>query len=122
MATAQIYSLDTSFFMDWQARFYPVDVFRSLEERIETLIEDERGLAVALVREEIEAVGTPELRAWAKKHRRLFVPMSSEIQKAGAAIEAGIRTCLTRRVHINLRMRTSSRWPKSKAGSWCLRR
>ena len=88
MAKAQIYSLDTSFFMDWQARYYPVDVFRSLDERIEALVDAERGLAVALVREEIDAVGTPELRAWAKKHRRMFVAMSSEIQKAGAAIEA----------------------------------
>lgn len=88
MADAPIYSLDTSFFMDWQARYYPVDVFRSLEQRIESLIEDGRGRAVALVREEIDAVGTPDLRGWVKKHRRLFVPMSSEIQKAGAAIEA----------------------------------
>lgn len=88
MAKPQVYSLDTSFFMDWQARYYPVDVFRTLDERIETLIEEERGLAVALVREEIDAVGTPERRAWAKKHRRLFVPMSGDIQKAGAAIEA----------------------------------
>ena len=32
-----MYSLDTSFFMDWQARFYPVDVFRSLEQSIERL-------------------------------------------------------------------------------------
>jgi len=63
MATPQIYSLDTSFFMDWQARYYPVDVFRTLDEHIETLIEEERGLAVALVREEIDAVGTPERRA-----------------------------------------------------------
>lgn len=88
MPKAQIYSLDTSFFMDWQARSYPLDVFRSLAERIESLIDDDRGLAVALVREEIDSVGTPELRAWAKRHSRLFVPMSSEIQKAGAAIEA----------------------------------
>lgn len=56
----QICSLDTSFFMDWQARYYPVDVFRTLDERIEALVEEERGLAVALVREEIDAVGTPK--------------------------------------------------------------
>jgi hypothetical protein len=88
MAKAPIYSLDTNVFMDWQARFYPVDVFRSLDQRIEKLIALEGCLAVALVREEIDSVGTPELRAWAKKHSRLFVPMSTEVQKAGAAIEA----------------------------------
>jgi hypothetical protein len=27
-----MYSLDTSMFMDWQARYYPLDVFRSLDE------------------------------------------------------------------------------------------
>lgn len=48
MAKPQIYSLDTSFFMDWQARYYPVDVFRTLDERIEALVEEERGLAVAV--------------------------------------------------------------------------
>lgn len=33
-----MYSLDTSFFMDWQVRYYPLDVFRSLELKIEELI------------------------------------------------------------------------------------
>ena len=33
-----MYSLDTSVFMDWQARYYPLDVFQSLEGRIEQLI------------------------------------------------------------------------------------
>jgi hypothetical protein len=32
MANEGMYSLDTSFFMDWQARHYPVDVFASLEK------------------------------------------------------------------------------------------
>ena len=34
-----VYSLDTSFFMDWQARYYPLDVFQSLEQKIEAMIE-----------------------------------------------------------------------------------
>jgi len=44
-----MYSLDTSFFMDWQARFYPVDVFRSLERRIEQIIDAGECAAVANV-------------------------------------------------------------------------
>ena len=88
MIMPSIYSLDTSFFMDWQARFYPVDVFQSFEQKVEELIAAKRCLAVALVQEEIDAVGTPDLRSWAKKHRGLFVPMSPEVQKTGAAIEA----------------------------------
>src|SRR5256712_11224506 len=83
-----MYSLDTSFFMDWQARFYPVDVFRSVEQRIGQLIDAGECAAVALVKEEIDSVGTPELRNWVKNHAGLFVPLAPEIQRAGASIEA----------------------------------
>lgn len=44
--------------------------------------------AVQLVKEEIDSVGTPGLRAWAKSHSGLFVRMTPEIQLEGAAIEA----------------------------------
>jgi hypothetical protein len=30
-----VYSFDTSAFMDWQARYYPTDVFLSLVKRID---------------------------------------------------------------------------------------
>jgi hypothetical protein len=83
-----MYSLDTSFFMDWQARYYPLDVFRSLEAKIEELIATGQLAAVHLVREEIDSVGTPDLRAWAKSHADLFTPLTPELQAAGAAIEA----------------------------------
>lgn len=87
MTAPPTYSLDTSFFMDWQARFYPVDIFQTLQQRVESLIATQQCVAVGLVHEEIDAVGTPDLRAWAKRHHGLFVPVSAEIQKAGAAIE-----------------------------------
>lgn len=32
-------------------------------------------------------MGTPDLRAWAKAHPQLFVPLSPEVQRAAAAIE-----------------------------------
>lgn len=83
-----MYSLDTSFFMDWQARYYPLDVFRSLEEKIDQLIGAGDCTAVALVKEEIDSVGTPGLQTWAKGHASLFVPLTPEIQRAGASIEA----------------------------------
>ena len=83
-----MYSLDTSMFMDWQARYYPLDVFRSLEEKLRQLIDAGECAAVALVREEIDSVGTPGLQAWAKGNAGLFVPLTTEIQQAGAAIEA----------------------------------
>ena len=83
-----MYSLDTNLFMDWQARFYPIDVFRSLEQRIEQLIDAGECAAVDLVKDELDAVGTPELRTWVKNHAGLFVPLTPDIQRAGASIEA----------------------------------
>lgn len=83
-----MYSFDTSAFMDWQARYYPLDVFHTLTSRIETLIADGRCLAVNVVGEEILSVGTPGLQAWAKVHKSLFVPLTPDLQTGGAAIES----------------------------------
>lgn len=83
-----MYSLDTSTFMDWQARHYPVDLFISLRREIETLIGQGNCAAVDLVMEEIDAVGTPDLRAWARSQKGLFVPLESAVQTEAAGIEA----------------------------------
>lgn len=83
-----MYSLDTSFFMDWQARYYPIDLFPSLEKKIAGLIGNGSCQAAELVKEEIDAVGTPGLRAWAATQAGLFIPMTPEIQIEAAAIEA----------------------------------
>ena len=83
-----MYSLDTSVFMDWQARYYPPDIFSSLVGRVEELIANGQCSAVELVKEEIDAVGTPELRAWAKKHPALFVALESPVQVEAASIES----------------------------------
>jgi hypothetical protein len=83
-----MYSLDTSFFMDWQARYYPVDLFATLEKSIVGLIASGTCAAVELVKEEIDAVGTPGLRSWVANQTGLFMPMTPEIQIEAAAIEA----------------------------------
>jgi hypothetical protein len=83
-----MYSFDTSVFMDWQARYYPLDVFQSLERRIADLIAAGQCGAVQLVREEIDAVAPANVRAWAGNHASVFVPMTPDIQAAGATIEA----------------------------------
>ena len=83
-----MYSFDTSVFMDWQARYYPPDIFASLVGRVEELIASGQCSAVGLVKEEIDAVGTPELRAWAKKHPALFVALKSPVQVEAASIES----------------------------------
>lgn len=83
-----MYSLDTSFFMDWQARYYPRDLFAGLEHRIEQLIDQGECRAVELVREELHAVGTPDIRSWTTKHKALFVSLSSDVQLDAAAIQS----------------------------------
>jgi hypothetical protein len=83
-----MYSFDTSVFMDWQARVYPPDVFISLVAKIEELVVAGQCSAVQLVKEEIDAVGTPELRAWAKKNPALFVTLDPQVQAEAANIES----------------------------------
>ena len=83
-----MYSLDTSMFMDWQARLLPSRRLSVVGRELRQLINAGECAAVALVKEEIDSVGTPGLQAWAKGKAGLFVPLTTEIQQAGAAIEA----------------------------------
>lgn len=69
-----VYSVDTNAFMDWQARYYPTDVFKSLVAHMAGLAQAGRVQAAALVHDEIDAVGTPELVGWAKTNVGIFVP------------------------------------------------
>ncbi len=83
-----MYSLDTSFFMDWQARYYPLDLFVGFEHRVEHLIDRGECSAVELVREELEAVGTPDLKVWIARHKTLFVNLAPEVQLEAASIQS----------------------------------
>ena len=74
--------------MDWQARYYPPDIFILMVTKIEELIAVGQCSAVELVKEEIDAVGTPELRAWMKKHPALFVTLDPLVQVEAANIES----------------------------------
>jgi Domain of unknown function (DUF4411) len=77
-----LYSIDSSSLMDWQARFYPVDVFSGLVGRMDGLMAAGRLVAPALVREEIEKVGTTGLKAWATTNSAIFVPTKDVLQQA----------------------------------------
>lgn len=81
-ASPAIYSIDTSSFMDWQARFYPPDVFTSIVGRIDRLIAANRLLSPALVREELGVVGTGELIAWGDARKDIFVPTGDLLAEA----------------------------------------
>src|SRR5688500_7983606 len=104
-----MYSLDTSMFMDWQARYYPLDVFRSLELKIGQLIDAGDCAAVALVKEEIDSVGTPDLQTWAKGHAGLFVPLAADIQLAAASIAARYPDLLDPKESLSIRRRVCHR-------------
>jgi hypothetical protein len=56
--------------------------------KIEGLVVAGECSAVELVKEEIDAVGTPELRAWAKKNPALFVTLDPLVQAEAANIES----------------------------------
>src|ERR1700677_2503126 len=77
-----IYSIDTSSLMDWQGRYYPVDVFTGIVEKVESLIVNGRMIAPALVKEEVEAVGTTELIKWVKSQSEMFVPTQTILSEA----------------------------------------
>lgn len=68
--------------MDWQGRYYPTDVFAGLVGRVETLVTGGRFLAPALVRDEIEAVGTAELSRWVESHEAVFVATEEVLAEA----------------------------------------
>lgn len=77
-----LYSIDTNSLVDWQARYYPVDVFPSLVVRMDGLLSGNRLMAAALVREELEAVGTAGLIQWAQANAAMFVPIGDLLASA----------------------------------------
>lgn len=81
-AVGEIYSVDTSSLMDWQARYYPLGVFQGLATRIDDLGTSRRLFAVALVEEEVRAVGTGDMAKWFKDRRGLIVPTSEVLAEA----------------------------------------
>lgn len=83
-ALQRLYSVDSSSFMDWQARYYPTDVFAGIVQRVDRLIAEERLFAPALVKEELSIVGTGDLNAWAKSRSTIFVPTGTLLAEAQA--------------------------------------
>lgn len=77
-----IYAIDTNVVMDWQARYYPTDLFGSLVVRVDELMQQKRWLAPALVHEELSVVGTQEAIAWADSRSGMFVPLADLLTEA----------------------------------------
>ena len=85
-AQRAIYAVDTNVFMDWQARYFPTDVFVSLVGSVEVLVSEGRWLAPEIVEEELKAVRTAETIAWAKARPSVFVPLQ-EVLAEGLSIQ-----------------------------------
>ena len=81
-AAGVVYSVDTNALMDWQARYYPIDVFPGLNANFQGLIDAGRLQAPTLVRDEINAIGTPDLAAWAKANAGIFVATAEVLADA----------------------------------------
>jgi predicted nucleic acid-binding protein len=81
-AQKPIYSVDTNVLMDWQARYFPTDVFGSLVTSVDVLVNEGRWLAPEIVEEELSAVGTAETIAWAKARPSVFVPLQDVLAEA----------------------------------------
>jgi hypothetical protein len=77
-----LYSVDTSSFMDWQARRYPTDVFPGILREVDSLIASGRFIAPEIVREELLAVGTQELSTWTDDHDAMFIPVADILNDA----------------------------------------
>lgn len=80
-----IYSVDTSALMEAWVRYYPPDVFPTLWERIEELIEERRFVATDEVLHELEKK-EDELHNWASQRAGMFVPLDEKLQKRAAQI------------------------------------
>lgn len=79
---ATIYSIDTNSLMDWQARYFPADVFPGLFANMDQLVASNRLVAPELVREEAAKVGTTGLQEWVEAHASMFVGTSTLLQRA----------------------------------------
>ena len=77
-----IYSIDSNSLMDWQARYYPTDVFLGLVASMEALSKAGQLQAPALVREEIQFVGTSGLSEWCDANSGIFVPTGDLLEGA----------------------------------------
>jgi len=80
--TGSIYSVDTASLMDWHDRYYPVDVFPGLIALFDSLIVQKRVVIAETVDDEIKAVGSASLQAWAKTHKAIFEPTTEHLAEA----------------------------------------
>lgn len=82
-----LYSFDTSAFLNSWNRYYPPDLFPSLWERFDDLINSGNIIATEEVFIELERKDD-DVHRWALERKKMFVPMYGDIQQAAISILA----------------------------------
>ena len=82
MSKTDIYVMDTSALMDWHDRYYPSDVFPTLVEFVDGLIQQDRLVSVELVHDEVKVMGSKALQDWAKARAKIFDPTQNHLSQA----------------------------------------
>lgn len=82
-----MYSFDTNIFLDWWERRYPPDIFPSLQKCMERLSSEDKLYTPEGVWNEIQHVGSTDLKAWAKQNRKIFLPHDQNIQTEANQIQ-----------------------------------
>lgn len=83
-----MYSVDTNIYLDWWERRYPDDLFPTFKTHVERLVAAGKWRAVRGVADEINHVGTPKLKAWAKANPGQFHAHDAALLKEANAITA----------------------------------
>ncbi len=73
------YSVDTSALLNWWVRYYPPDVFPSLQMQMETLADDGQFLSIDEVQRELQKKDDA-LHRWTLHHPNMVVAMDAAIQ------------------------------------------
>jgi hypothetical protein len=84
-----MYSIDTNIYLDWWVRRYPEDIFPTYRSQVEGLIAAGKWQAVERVQHEINHVGTPALKTWAKSQRSQFIAHDASLMSEANKISAG---------------------------------
>lgn len=83
-----MYCVDTNIYLDWSVRRYPVDLFPTFTDKVETLIRDGKWKAPAQVELEIGHVGGKQLKAWARSQPGQFVAHDAALMREASAVSA----------------------------------
>jgi len=74
------YCIDTSALMDAWVRWYPQEIFPTLWNYLDHLIDDERLISSEEVLGELERKEGDSLYQWAKERASLFLPLDNAVQ------------------------------------------